>query len=170
PEDAVEEVFGAAVGLGEREPSRGVGVFAQQRMGKLLWLRVQAVGRDVAGGGGEGLEISSIGEAIEHGGGGGVELVHGWKAQNQLDGAKEAGLVVLAGDDAAVARVRADDIGGGAVAADVVPAGLRVVFDGENAGLRPEPAAAEGFNDLAHGEVVVGDMGIGRRGTGSGAA
>jgi len=29
PEDAVEEVLGASVGLGERQPSRGVGVLAQ---------------------------------------------------------------------------------------------------------------------------------------------
>ena len=63
----------------------------------------------------------------------------------------------------AALRVGAGDVGRGAVAAHVVPAVLRVVLDGEDRHLPPEGRVAEGLDDPAEGEVVVGH---GRRGRG----
>ena len=69
---------------------------------------------------------------------------------------RDAGLIVLRADDLAAFGVGAGDVGRGAVAADVVPAGLRIVFDGEEAGVLPKPAVADGVNNSAHGQIVVG--------------
>src|SRR5437899_2851185 len=58
----------------------------------------------------------------------------------------------------------AGDIGSRSITADVIESCLRVVLDGHQAGIFPETAAADGFDDLAEREVVVRDFG-GRRGT-----
>ena len=107
-------------------------------------------------------EVGLVGEATGHRRGGGIELVHGRQAQEQLDGSHHAGLVVVRAIDGFAAGVGADDLGDRAVAVDVVEAGLRVVFDDEDARLRPELAVADGFDDAAEGEVVIGDCGFGR--------
>ena len=67
-------------------------------------------------------------------------------------------MVILRADDSAAASIRTHYVGSGPVAADVVPTILGVVFDSENAGLRPEAAVAEGFDDLSEGEIVVRDL------------
>ncbi len=78
-------------------------------------------------------------------------------------------MVVVRAIDELAASVRADDLGDGAVAIDVVEAHLRVVFDDEDAGVWPEFAVADRVDDAAEGEVVVGHGGFGRGVTGSGA-
>ena len=45
------------------------------------------------------------------------------------------------------------------MAVDVVEAGLGIVFHDEDAGLRPEFAVGDSLDDLAEGEIVVGDLG-----------
>ena len=84
--------------------------------------------------------------------------------------AENARLVVLGADDGVALGVGADDIGRRAIAADVVPAVLGVVLDGEDAGLRPEWAAADRLHDLPEGQIVVRHLGRrrGRAGLGSG--
>ena len=72
-------------------------------------------------------------------------------------------MIVLRADRHAAPRVRAGDVGRRAIAAHVVPPVLRVVLDHEDACLRPEPAAADGLDDLAEGEVVVRHLGGWRR-------
>ena len=76
-----------------------------------------------------------------------VHLIHRRQPENQFHRAQQAGLVVLSVDGLAAFCVRADDIRRGAVAAHVVPSALRVVFDGENARVFPEPAVTDGFDD-----------------------
>src|SRR5262249_51817671 len=53
----------------------------------------------------------------------------------------------------------ADDISGGAKAADMIPTILRIVFDGEHAGFFPKTAVTDRLDDLTEGQVVIGDMG-----------
>ena len=53
---------------------------------------------------------------------------------------------------------------------DVIRAILRVVFDDEDRGLRPELRSAHRFDQLSKGEIVFGDVRGGRRATGAGAA
>ena len=65
----------------------------------------------------------------------------------------------MVGDDGAAFGVGAGDEAHGAKATDMVPAGLGVVFDGDDAGLGPVSAVADGFDDAAEGKVVVGDAG-----------
>src|SRR5205807_379220 len=93
PEDTVQGVFRTLVGPFERQTGRGVGFFAQQRVGKVFRLGIHAVERDVIGDGVEWREIGGVGETIEHRRGGGIELVHGQESQDQLDGAQQAGLI-----------------------------------------------------------------------------
>ena len=106
-----------------------------------------------------GREIRLVGEAVEHRRRAGVELVHRRQAEDLLDRAQDARGVVLRADDRAALGVRADAKRDRAVAADVVPAGLRVVFDREDRHLLPELRSAEAFDDAAEGEIVVGDAG-----------
>ena len=86
----------------------------------------------------EGVEVGCGGEAIGHGQSGGVELVHGWQSEDLFDGADEAGGVVGGADDGSVFGPGAGEVSGGAVAADVIPAGLWIVFDGEDRHFLPE--------------------------------
>ena len=79
-------------------------------------------------------------KAIEHRRGAGVELVHRRQAEDLLHRAQEAGRVVLRADDGAAFGVGADGESRRAVAADVVPAGLRIVLNGEDRHLVPELA------------------------------
>ena len=67
--------------------------------------------------------------------------------------------------DDAVLGVGADDLDRGAVAVDVVEAGLGVVLDDEDRRVLPVLAVRDRVDDLADREVVVGDLG-GRRSAG----
>src|SRR5439155_24221127 len=54
--------------------------------------------------------------------------------------------------------IRADDLDRGAVAVNVVLAGLTVVLDNEDRRVLPVRAVRDGVDDLAGREVVVGDL------------
>lgn len=120
------------------------------------------VQRNVIGDGIERSEVGLVGEAIKHGCGRGVQLVHRWNAKYELDSSQQAGLVVLGVNDGVSFGIGTGDIGGSAVAADVVPTILRVVFDGEDAGIGPEFGVADGFENFSERDVVVGNLSFGR--------
>ena len=107
-------------------------------------------------------EIRRVGEAVKHRRGRGVHLVHRRQAEHQFHRAQQAGVIVLRADDGVALGLGAGDIGRGAIAADVIPAILRIVLDGEQAGVRPEFAMAHGVDDLPQREVVVGHLRGGR--------
>ena len=110
---------------------------------------------------GVGLGVGFVGEAVGEDRGRGVELVHGGETEDALYGVDDAGLVVEGADDLVAFGPGADDEQDGAMAIDVVPAVLRVVFVDEHGGGGPELAAADGLDDAAEGEVVVGEHGAG---------
>src|SRR5262249_31751295 len=60
-------------------------------------------------------------------------------------------------DDRMTFDVRTDGVGCRAVAADVVPTGLWVIFDRENRHVRPEFRVAEGLDDPAERQIIVGN-------------
>ncbi len=64
-------------------------------------------------------------------------------------------LVIEPADDGAALRIRADHQADGAVAVHVVEPVLRIVFDDEDAGLRPEAAAGDPFHHSSQGQVIV---------------
>jgi len=49
-------------------------------------------------------------------------------------------------------------VGSSAIAADVVPTVLRIIFDGENAGVLPKHAVADGIDDVAEGRETCCDI------------
>src|SRR5581483_7290077 len=57
--------------------------------------------------------------------------------------------------------VRADHVRCRSIAAHMVPPVLRIVFDRNDAGVRPIPAVADGCNDFSECEVVVGYLRFG---------
>ena len=162
PEDAVELIFRTFVRLRQRQARRRVGVLAQQQVRDLLRVRIHLVERHVVREGGEGREVRLVGEAVEHRSGARIELVHRRQAEDQLHRPQQARLVVLRAHHFAALRVRADHVTRRAITAHMIPAGLRIVFDGEDARLLPKLALAERLDDLAEREVVVGDLRGGR--------
>src|SRR6267378_7787287 len=155
PEDAVEKVLGTLVGFLQWEASGGIGVLALEAIGDLLRLWIHLVEGNIVCYRVERGEVRHLGETIKHGRRGGVYLVHRWQAEDEFERAQETGLVVLGADDLVAFGVGADDVGGGAETADMVPAILRVILDGEDAGVLPKTAVAEGIDDLAESQVVV---------------
>ena len=79
-------------------------------------------------------------------------------------------LVVELADHRAPLHVRADDQADRAMAVDVVPAVLGIVFIDEDRGLGPEAAVRDGLHEPAHGQVVVGHQarGVGNAALGAG--
>jgi len=65
-------------------------------------------------------------------------------------------LIVKGADDLAALGVGADNQAQGAMAIDVIVAALGIILDDENDRIAPENAFADGFNDLAQGEIIVG--------------
>ena len=100
-------------------------------------------------------QVERVTEASGHGRGAGVHLVHGRQTEHQLNRAHEAGLVVAVVNDSVAARVRTGHVGGRSITADMVPTGLRIVFNAENAGVFPELAVAHGFNYFSQRQIVV---------------
>src|SRR5689334_7344018 len=56
------------------------------------------------------------------------------------------------------AGVWADDVRSRSISANMIPAALRVIFNGKDARLRPETAVADGLDDAAKREVVIGNL------------
>src|SRR5262249_26304712 len=56
------------------------------------------------------------------------------------------------------------------IPADVVPARLGIILDGEDYRFGPEPASANGLGDLAEGKVIIGHVRCGSWGSSGGAA
>jgi len=159
PQDAVQGVFRAGVDLPEIQAGRDMGVPTEERVGDIFGSRVHLVERDSIGHGFERREIRRDGKAVEHRRGRRIELVHRGKTEDLFDRPQEAYRVVLRADDSATLRVRADTVGGRAVAAHMIESVLRVVLDPENNRIFPKAASAERFDDAAEGQVVVGHTG-----------
>ena len=120
--------------------------------------RIHFVQRHIVRYGVERGDVRQIGEAIKHRCRRRVHLVHRRQTQNQFNRAEQTRLVVLRVDDRAAFRERADDISRRAIAADVVPTVLRIVLDGENAGVRPKFAVAHCVNNLSERQIVVSHL------------
>ena len=118
----------------------------------------------------KGVKSGVSAEAIEHRRGRRVHLVHRRQAEHEFHGAQQTGLVVLRVDHRAALGVSADDVGGRAVAAHMVPTILGVVLNRKNTRVRPKPAVADGFDHLAEREIVVRHLGGGRGRPGFGSA
>ena len=107
-------------------------------------------------------EVGDVGEAIEHERGHSVLLVHRRQPHDLLHRVQDAGLIVELADDLAAFRVRADDEAERAVGIHMVVTALGIILDDEDDGVAAEAALGDRFDDLAEGEVVVGDLGLGR--------
>ena len=106
PDDSIEGVLGALVWFGQRQARRDISVFPEQRVGdffrrRIHWSRGILLVRLVKGG-----EIGDVGETVVERRGCGVHLVHRWQAEHQLQGAQQAGVVVLGAHDRAAAWCR----------------------------------------------------------------
>jgi len=122
------------------EAGRRVGIFAQHRIQDGFGIGIHLVQRHVVLHGNERCEIRCVLEAVEHRGGGGIHLVHGVQAEDLLDGPNQAGVVILSGSPLFTFRIGADGVRRGPITADMVPTGLRVVLNREDAGLLPKTA------------------------------
>ena len=83
---------------------------------------------------------------------------HRLEAENQFNRPQHAAGRIHGGIHDAAFCVGADDEGNGAVSVHVVRTVLRIIFDDEDCGLRPELRVADGFDDLAEGKIIVGDI------------
>ena len=169
PEHAVQEVFRGPVDLGEIHRRARQGVGPEQRIGDGGRIRVHLVKRHRHRHGLERGQVWSIGEAVDHRRSAGVEQVHRREAKNLADCPQHARGVVLSTHSLPATGVGARHVRRGAIAADVIPACLGIVFDREDRHLRPESAVAERLHDSSEGQIVVGHAG-GRRGASRGGA
>src|SRR4051812_22850166 len=83
---------------------------------------------------------------------------------------QHAGLVIEVADGLMAFRVRTDDEADGTVAVNMVVTALGIILDDENDSVAGEEAFGDRFNDPAQGEIVVSDLGGGRRETRGAAA
>ena len=104
-----------------------------------------------------GAQIWFASKGVIHGSRGGIELAHGLHAEDEFHRAQHAAGGVHRGISFAEARVWAYDVSGGAMSVDVVGAALRVIFDNEYCGLRPERRFADGLNDLTDAVIILRD-------------
>ena len=170
PEDPVENILRCPVDLLEVHPGAGHRPFPQERVEDRLRRGVHPVEGDGDLEAVVGRCVGAVGEAVEHRRGRGVELVHRAHPKDLVNRPQHARRVVLGADDGSAPGVGARHVAGRAVAADMVPARLRIVLDGEDRHLRPELAVRQRLDDPAEGEVVVGHAGLGCGAVGRGAA
>src|SRR4051812_44463730 len=93
-------------------------------------------------------------EAIPHWRRRKIQLSHGRQSEHKLNRLHHPSLVVTSRIDDLPAGIWADRQGHGAVTIDVIKTILRVVFDYEDAGRRPELALRDSFDDSTECEVV----------------
>ncbi len=96
-------------------------MFAQQGIGDFFRIGVHLVEWNVVRYRIKGSKIRARSKTVGHRCSGSVELVHRRQTQHQLHRAQQAGLIVLGAYHGPATGVRAGDIRGGAIAADVVP-------------------------------------------------
>ena len=138
PQNAVEQILRALVFLVQRQFRGNHRVLPQMPDQNFFRRRIHFVERDIVRHGVIRGEIRRVRETIKHRRRRRVHLVHRRQTQNQFNRPQQTRLVVLRADGRAAFGVRADDISRRAITADVIPAVLRIVLDGENAGVRPE--------------------------------
>src|SRR5262249_20200506 len=108
-----------------------------------------------------GVERRSVrlgGEDVEHRNCRTVELVHRREPNDLFDGAQDAGGIVLRAADGTAFGPGAHDISCRAIAANMIPAGLWVVFDGKYSHGFPKICMTQGLDNLPKREVVVGHL------------
>ena len=157
PDNPVECVFVGLVGLVEGEICAQIGPvpFLRRQIAGVFVHFIQGDARrqtNIRGQIGPGLKAGS------HQGRKGVDLVHGRDAQHPLHGVEHGGLVIELADHGAPFGVRTDHQTERAVSIDVVESVLGIVFDDDDARLRPKPTVRYGVDDASQCEVIVGDL------------